>query len=561
LPAISLHDQIDRLIEAKLAADLPGQQPAAPATDAELLRRAWLDLAGMIPTAAEARAFLDDPSPYKRRALIGRLLESPAYARRMQQVFDAMWMERRPDVYVPSGPWHEFLHQAFAENRPYDALVREVLAVDGSDPATRPAARFLLDREADPNVVTRDVGRLFLGRDLQCCQCHDHPLIDGFKQQHYYGLLAFVSRTVLVGGRGPDGTIPPGSVATLGEKADGEVTFTSVFKKKVTHKTKPRVLDGPVAPEATAAGGQEYVIPPDKDGKGRPVPLISRRALLGPSLTAPGSLAFRRNIVNRLWALVMGRGLVHPNDLDHGDNPPSHPELLDLLAGRFLVMEYDIKAFLRELCLTRAYQRSSEAPPESSPELTDPKHLAVAAVRLTSPEQLAWSVMQAVGLVAATEADVQWRLDGADPRMKAILDLDPRRETLRKSLVADQTYSRLAPNVGSFVSHFGGVAGQPQEAAEATSTVDQALFLTNGEPVKSWLNPAPGWLIGRLDAVPDPSLIAEEIYLSVLSRRPTTDERAEVSSYLTSRPAQERVSALRELAWSLLASTEFRFNH
>jgi hypothetical protein len=259
--------------------------------------------------------------------------------------------------------------------------------------------------------------------------------------------------------------------------------------------------------------------------------------------------------------MVMGRGLVHPLDLDHGDNPPSHPELLDLLAERFLVMKYDTKAFVRELCLTRAYQRSSEPPPESSPELTDPKHFAVAAVRSTSPEQLAWSVMQAVGLVASIEAEVQWRLDGADSRMKAILDLDPRRRALRKSLVADQTYSRLALNVGSFVSHFGGVAGQPQDVAEATSTVDQALFLTNGEPLKSWLNPAPGWLVGRLDALTDRSALAEELYLSVLSRRPTTDERAEVSIYLASRPANERFPALRELTWSLLASTEFRFNH
>jgi hypothetical protein len=479
----------------------------------------------------------------------------------MQQFFDAMWMERRPEVYVAAGPWREFLHQAFAENRPYDVLVRQILAADGADPATRPAARFLLDREADPNVVTRDLGRLFLGRDLQCCQCHDHPLIDGFKQQHYYGLLAFVSRTVLVGGKGPDGTIPPGAIAMLGEKADGEVIFASVFKKKVTHKTSPRVLDAAAAVESAVRKGQEYVIPPDKDGKTRPVPLVSRRALLGPSLTASGSLPFRRNIVNRLWAMVMGRGLVQSLDMHHDENPPSHPELLDLLSERFLEMNYDIKAFLRELCQTRTYQRSSEPPPESSPELADPTRFTVAAVRATSPEQLAWSAMQAVGLLGATEADVQRRLDGVDGRMRVILDLDPRRRALRQRLVADQVYARLAPNVGAFVNQFGGVAGQPQEVAEATSTVDQALFLTNGEPVRSWLNPAPGWLVGRLNALTDRSAIAEELYLSILTRRPTADERAEVASYLSSHPAQERVVALRDLTWSLLASTEFRFNH
>jgi hypothetical protein len=560
-PDLPLHERIDRLLEARLARELPGQATAAPATDAEFLRRAWLDLAGMIPTPAESRAFLDDTSAYKRQSLLDRLLDSPHYARRMQQVFDTMIMERRPELYVPAAGWREFLHRAFAENRPYDVLVRQFLAADGADPATRPAARFLLDREADPNVATRDVGRLFLGMDLTCCQCHDHPLIDGYTQQQYYGLYAFFSRTVLVGGKGPDGTIPPGAVAVMGEKADGEVTFSSVFKKKVTHKTGPRVLDakpptGPAVPK-----GQEYLIPPDKDGKVRPVPAVSRRALLGRCLTAPDNPAFACNIANRLWALVMGRGLVHPVDLHHPENPPSHPELLDLLARELVVMKYDLKSFLRELVRTRAYQRSSEPPPDSSPELAEPRHFAVAAVRPTSPEQFAWSVLQAVGYRPAVEAEVRWKLEGSDPRMKQILDSDPKRRALREPLVEEQVYAKLAPNVGTFLTYFSGVAGQPQENAEATSTVDQALFLSNGEPIRSWLAPAGGWLVGRLNAFADPSAAAEELYLSVLSRRPTTDERAEFSAYLAKRPAAERVGALRELAWALLTSTEFRFQH
>jgi hypothetical protein len=111
----------------------------------------------MIPTAAEARTFLDDPSPYKSRALSDHLLESPAYPRRMQQVFDVMLMERRPDLYVGAKPWREFLHQAFVENRPYDVLGRQILAFDGAAPSRRPTARFLLAWEGGPNVITRDV--------------------------------------------------------------------------------------------------------------------------------------------------------------------------------------------------------------------------------------------------------------------------------------------------------------------------------------------------------------------------------------------------------------------
>src|SRR5262249_48370182 len=146
---------------------------------------------------------------------------------------------------------------------------RTILAADGTERATRGAARFLLDREADPHEVTRDVGRLFLGVDLTCCQCHDHPLIDGYKQAHYYGLFAFVNRTVLIK--------DTAAGAVLGEKAEGDVTFTSVFKKKTTHRTGPRVLDGPPIPESSSPRGQEYLVPPDKDGKVRPVPVVSRR--------------------------------------------------------------------------------------------------------------------------------------------------------------------------------------------------------------------------------------------------------------------------------------------
>jgi hypothetical protein len=121
---------------------------------------------------------------------------------------------------------------------------------------------------------------------------------------------------------------------------------------------------------------------------------------------------------------------------------------------------------------------------------------------------------------------------------------------------------QLAPTVGTFVRQFGGVAGQSQAAAESTTTVDQALFVTNGQPIKGWLDPSHGWLVGRCAKITDASAVAEELYLSILSRRPVAEERAEVAAYLADRKdPKERPAAVRELAWSLLASAEFRFNH
>jgi len=556
--ASPLHERIDLLIEAHLRQRLPGpsRAPAAPATDSEFLRRIWLDLVGIIPPADEAQAFLDDPSPYKRARLVDHLLESSHYARRMQRVFDTLWMERRPDLHIPAAQWRAFLYQAFRENRPYDELVRTLLGADGTDSRTRGAAKFSLDREADPHTLVRDMGRLFLGADLTCCQCHDHPLIDGYKQSHYYGLFAFVNRTVLV----TDPTVG----AVLGEKAEGDVHFTSVFKKKVTRQTGPRVLDGPPLEEPSIAAGQEYLIAPDKEGKVRPVPVSSRRNRLAVSIASDHVPAFSQNIVNRVWALLLGRGIVHPVDLHHPDNPPSHPELLGLLAREFVAMKFDLKSFIRELTLTRAYQRSSEAPADASPGLLDPAEFAVGTLRPLSPDQLAWSTMQGLGIVATTRALVVHQLEDHDPRIREILSRDGKRRVLRSQLVEDSVYGNLEPSVEPFVRLFGGVAGQSESAFAGTSTVDQALFVTNGEPIKSWLNPRPGLLVQRCLALSDSSNVAELIYLSLLSRRPTSLERAEVADYLSRRTKeqpQERTNAVRELAWSLIASTEFRFNH
>lgn len=542
---VPLHEQIDRAIESKVDG-----QVAAPATDAEFLRRVSLDLIGMIPTPAEARAFLDDPSPYKHERLIDRLLASPEYARRMATVFDVMLMERRDDAHVPSPQWRDYLRKSFAANKPYNQLAAEILSADGVDAARRPAAKFYLDRQAEPNLLTRDVGRLFLGVDLQCAQCHDHPLIDDYKQAHYYGLFAFFNRTSLYG--------VDKNAAVLAEKADGDVSFTSVFKKKVTHQTGPRVIDGPAVDEPKIAKGDEYLVAPAKDNSVRPVPRYSRFAQLAPRLAAASTPEFSRNIVNRLWALMMGRGLVHPLDLHHGENPPSHPELLDLLAREFAASNFDVKAFLRELALTRTYQRSSEPPPGMSEEKSDPSRFAVAILKPLSPEQLAWSVMQGVGLVSAVRAGVEQRYDVVDTKLRDILRTDKKRQILRTTMIEESIFEQLGGSVGPFVSQFAPTGGQPQDAAEPT--VHQALFITNGQPIQSWLAPSGANLAGRLAAQTDPSAVAEELYLSLYSRRPTQDEREEVARHLERR-GKERPAALQELVWAVLASTEFRFNH
>ncbi len=351
-----LRERIDREIERVH----PGPF-ASPAGDAEFLRRVYLDLAGTIPTASEVREFLSDEEPGKRERLIDRLLASPEHSRRLQIFFDEMLMERRGGKHVKAPAWSSYLYTSFRQNKPYHILVREILSADGADASKRAAAKFYLEREGDFQRITRDVGRLFFGRDLQCAQCHDHPLIPGYRQDEYHGLFAFFVRTSVFTDKKTG--------AALAEKADGEASFHSVFDKDAKKFTaRPRLPLGRALSEPRFEKGQEYEVAPKKGV--RHVAKFSRRRLLAEDATGGGNSSFDRNIANRLWALMMGRGLVEPLDLHHDSNPPSHPRLLAILGDSFAAMNYDIRAFVRELALTRTYQRSSE-PPALTVELTE----------------------------------------------------------------------------------------------------------------------------------------------------------------------------------------------
>ncbi len=343
----ALHERIDELIEAAAIG------PLAPACgDADFVRRIFLDLTGVIPSAEQAKAFVADPRGDKRERLIDELLASAEFSRHMTATLDVMLIERRADKVVDQGDWETYLYQAVAEAKPLDRLFRELIQADGSGAERRGAAKFVLNRDAEPNSVTRDLGRLAFGMDLQCCQCHDHPLINDYYQDDYYGLFAFVQRTSLF-------TDTKTKLVSLAEKADGEASFKSVFTGASQDKTAPRVPKGSVLfVEPKFAKGQEYTVAPAKDVRG--VPKFSRRGALAEML--PGSEEFARNMANRVWALMFGRGIVHPLDFHYAGNPPANPRLLTLLADEFAESGFQLRPLLRAAALTRAYQRTCEAP-------------------------------------------------------------------------------------------------------------------------------------------------------------------------------------------------------
>jgi hypothetical protein len=518
-----LHQRIDQLIQAghkdyaKVA--------APPASDAEFLRRVYLDVVGVIPSAEDTRAFLANPAPDKRAKLIDRLLASEKHAFQLADTFDVLLMDRRPDKHVKRPDWLAYLRDSFKANKPYDQLVREILSADGSDPKARAAARFFLDREGEPHVLTRDIGRLFLGMNLQCAQCHDHPLVDAYKQDFYYGVYAFLSRSYLY-------TDKASKLSVFAEKGDGDVSFSSVFVAKVTKKTGPHLPGRAELPEPKFDKGQEYTAAVKPGERG--IPKFSRRSHLAGQLTSKDNERFARSAVNRIWSLYLGRGIVHPVEYDHEANPPSHPELLKLLTEEFVAHQHDLRWLTRELLLSDTYQRSSASAPGGT--APDAATFAVAALRPLTPEQFAWSLLQATG------------------------QLDVERKAIRPKGTDLALYTKLAPQITTFVNLFGGTPGEPSSSQDFQATLDQTLFLRNGGAVRGWLNPSGDNLAGRLLKLKDASQAAEELYLAVFARRPAAVEQKLIVDYLA-RHSEDRAAALPELAWALLSSAEFRFNH
>lgn len=504
LRAETLAAQIDVLVEASAG------QPITPlCDDATFCRRVFLDFAGRIPTRDELQAFLADSRTDKRLQWIDRLLSNPDYVRRMRDVLHVQLMERLGE----HDEWTKFLEASISANVPWNEFVRTILQPGTEDEPKRGAAFFLTKRlenygqqPVDLPALTRDVGRLFLGVDLQCAQCHDHLFIDDYKQVDFQGLHSFLQHTLIR----LDVKFP-----AVGEKlVDKKTEFMSVFVKE-PKQTGPRLPFGAEVEIAVFAKGEEFVTPPDRKKSFPGQPKFSPLRELAARLPTADNSYFVRNAVNRVWFLLMGRGLIHPLDLQHAQNPPSHPEVLDLLATEFVDHQFDMKWLLRELAQTRTYQRSSVLPDGVDEPATD--RYVVALEKPLSAEQLADSVWRVTGHTGDLPADV------------------------RKKFLA-------------------AYANPPREPeGEFAPSVKAALFLSHDSTVLSWLQPTSGPLVERLQAETDSMKAIEAIYQSVLSRSPTVEETATMSTFIDN--AENRVRALGDVIWALMSTTEFGLNH
>ncbi|MGZ0168386.1 MAG: DUF1549 domain-containing protein [Planctomycetales bacterium] len=531
-----LHEQIDVLVESAFGT----AKPAQICEDAEFLRRVSLDLAGTIPTLNSARAFIADTTKDKRVRAIDELLASPEWARRMADLFHVILMERRGD----EPEWRAWLEKSFAENKPWNQLVYQVLNADADDEKNRAAAYFMSKRlekygqnPVDYPGLVRDIGRLFLGQDLQCAECHDHLFIDDYKQLDFQGLFAVYKNTFVR----RDVKFP-----AVGEKAmTVPVEFISVFDP-MQRKTGPRIPGGTAfeIPEPKPAPSP----PPKKKQPVPPRPEWSAVELLAREFTRPENRQFARTTVNRVWYVLLGRGLIHPVDLDHSGNPPSHPKLLDLLTDEFVSQNYDLKWLIREIVLSRTWQRSSRLPEGAA--APKPDRFLVAIERPLMAEQLLASV------VRATEKSGPLTVqEDASVGANAESDKDSATET---DPVEGKDLPTLSELKTAFATAFANEAREPE--GEFKATVKGALFWRNSAEVQKLLNSHPGNLIHRLTKIKQSDPAVEELYLAVLSRYPTDDETFVMTAFLNDSNA-DRETAIRDAAWALLTSVEFYVNH
>lgn len=524
--AESLSQRVDALIEARAKA---AKQPLAPAaSDAEFFRRAWLDFNGNIPSAEETRKFLADAAKDKRAKLIDQLFTAPEFPARMAEVFNIQLMERNGD----NEEWRRYLADSFRANKPWDQMVREMVSPDFKDEKLRGAGHFITRRlekvgqqETDYPGVTRDTGRLFMGVDLQCCQCHKHLTVPDYKQVDFNGLFVAFQNVKLqpAGGDYKSAWLSEGLFAK-------KVEFVSVLNR-AKGETGPRVPLGAEVEIPKLPESEQWIEQPDKKKRSTGVPKFSPLKELSQRLASAENPFFARNIANRVWFLAMGRGLVEPLDLLHSENPASHPELIDLLAKEITGHKFDIKWLLHELALTQTYARTSILPAEAKDA---PENLfTVATERPLAAEQLARAFLAATGERERVIEGKGW-------------------EGIEGKKIARKDFEK------AFTSAFANAAKEPE--LSVNPTLRSALFLRNNDLVLWSLQRRKGNLADRLAEISDAAKVADELYLSILTRLPTDDEKTEVATYLAKHQA-DREKALGHYAWAMLSSMEFFANH
>ncbi|MFT5041824.1 MAG: hypothetical protein ACI8TX_002803 [Hyphomicrobiaceae bacterium] len=506
----ALRDTIDRDVRAGwIENDIA---PPQRSSDSVFLRRVHLDLVGMIPSYEETTAFLPDSDPKKREKLIDKLLADPRYARNQAQVWELNLLGRKPKHVRDTNrdAFRKWLATQFEQQLPYDRIVHKLLQAEEDNSKLF----YVVNRDSD-DLATATM-RLFLGKQLQCAKCHDHPF-ESWTQRDYYGMAAFFARTFVVEA---DGATEHIKKFYVGEKSTGDVGFTVVPKD-----AKPGTKGEPVKPQFLGGAKlQEPEIPKGfkepklKPKQAPPKPLFSRREKVVEWITTRDNPYLARAAVNRIWAQFMGRGFVHPVDDLAEEDEGSHPALFKAMEAGFVANNFDMKWLIREIVNSETYQVADVGP--STDAL--PKFYERARVRPLSVEELMASLHVATGL-------------GVESALKSTPTKD------------------MLEYLGEPVDGRGNFQGSASEH----------LFIHNGDVFRNLCHP-------RNDNLPESLLKStdsweakiDRMFLSVLNRVPTAEERERFAGYLKVEGDDKKLASqlIEEAMWVLVSCSEFRFN-
>lgn len=474
--------------------------PSAPCDDSTFIRRAYLDVIGTLPTPAETRAFLADQTTDKRAKLIDVLLERPEYA----DFWANKWVDLlRPNPYrvgikatLSLDTW---VRDAFRKNLPYDQFARELLTAQGS--TWRNGATTLFRDRREPDELTTIVSQLFLGIRLDCAKCHHHPF-EVYGQEDFYGMAAYFSRI----GRKGVGLSPPIS--------GGEEMVFVADSGQVTHP-----LTGAVVPPKPLFGVTPDIAP-DQDP----------RAAFVLWLTGSDNTYFGQVMSNRVWADLMGRGLVDPVDDLRGTNPASNPALLQALAVDFRDHKYDLKHLIRTVMNSYAYGLSAE-PNERN--ISDTRNYSRHFRRRLRAEMMLDAVCDITG--------VRENFEGMPPGSRAT-----------------QIWTHRIDSI--FLDSFGRPDPNQDPPCERTSdtTVVQALHLMNSPALHRKVVAEKGTVADLASSTKTPAELVEEVYLLTYCRRPRADE-ARIAEGLFTLEGVTRKQAIEDLLWALINTPEFVF--
>ncbi len=573
-PSSETAHRVDQLIDAGLPADL---ERAPRTNDEDFLRRVTLDLAGTLPSPNEVTAFGLDPSPDKRARVIDRLLDSPEYAQTWARywsdvVFTNATEER---ARITQGAFESWLEQQFAANTPWDEVATELLTATGSISEDGRTA-LIFAHTGQPAELAAETSRIFLGIQIQCANCHDHPT-DSWTREQFHELAAFFPRirvrpetagdvrsfvvesvNVNERRRGQAEFDPDRTFAFMDRNRDGKVVKSEAATVRFIADRFDQILqaadtdkDGALSKEEFASiprppadqpgrGAPEYYMPDLNDPSSRgtrvePVffvdgmsletgtPDLDRRNALAEAITSPDNEWFSKAFVNRVWAEMTGRGFYTPIDDIGPLRSADCEDALEVLAAGFTEHGYDVKWLYRTIANTETYQRQIRTP---DPSVETPPFASAMPARLRA-DQVYNSITKVLGVE---------QLAGAGGRRRGIYGMN------------------RDPGRTAFAELFGFDPSMPQE--DIVGSIPQALFLMNSTQISGLIRANGDTRLGRiLREYDDNEDALAELYVLTLSREPSAEETGIALDYINE--VGSRTEAFEDLFWSLLNSSEF----